>query len=153
MPARTSELTKRLHGTARKRPAPPSVGTLRLTKAIPPPSDLSPELAEQWQRHMHMLVASGRMAFCDLLAFQELCRAAHLCAVSYAAAVAEGPVTLGTEGAAKSGAAWRSYLAAAALYSRLLSRFGLDPRGRSAVPQLPALPGTALHLVGDDDDE
>ena len=152
MPARTSDLSKRLRGTARNRPPPPTVGTPRLAKAIKPPSDMPPELAEQWQRHMHMLIASGRMAFCDLLAFLELCRAAHLCAVSYAMAVEDGPVTLGTDGAVKSGAAWRSYLNASALYGRWLARFGLDPRGRSAVPQLPALPGT-LHLVGDDDDE
>jgi hypothetical protein len=99
-----------------------------------------------------MLIASGRMAFCDLLAFRELCRAAHLCDVGYAAALKDGPVTLGTDDSAKSGAAWRSYLNASALYSRLLARFGLDPRGRSVVPQLPAPGPGELRLVGIDDE-
>ncbi len=100
---------------------------------------------------MHMLVATGHAGFPDLLAFVEMIRVAHLCDVAYAAAVEEGPTTVGTDGAHKSGAAWRSYLNASSLYGRWLTRFGLDPKARTVVKQLPGPPGE-LHVVGDDDD-
>src|SRR5262245_7791152 len=121
MPPRLSEETKRVRGTDRRRPEPPSVGTPRLQKAIEPPADLSPELAREWRLHMALVLRSGRMSFVDLAMFLELCRASHLVGVAYQAAVQEGPTTVGSDGSAKSGAAFRSYLAASALYSRLLS--------------------------------
>jgi P27 family predicted phage terminase small subunit len=149
---RTSDATKRLHGTARRRPAPPAIGTPRLTRPIAPPSSLPKELREHWRRHMTMVVASGRMAAVDLLAFHELIRAARLVDVAYAAAIAEGPTVPAEKGQTKTGSAFRAYMIAAANYRGWLSRFGLDPKSRGVVRQLPALPGT-LHLVGDAGDE
>jgi hypothetical protein len=152
MPTRVSEATKRLRGTAHTRPAPSAVGTPRLTRPIAPPSNLPKELREHWKRHMMMMGANGRMATVDLLAFHELIRAAHLVDVAYAAAVAEGPTVPAEKGQTKTGSAFRAYMIAAGNYRGWLSRFGLDPKSRGMVRQLPALPGN-LHLVGDGDDD
>jgi len=144
---RLSDAEKRLHNTLHKRPAPPSLGTPRIAKPIPPPGDLSPELARQWKLHMAMVLASGRMASVDLLAFAELVKAAHLADIGYAAAIAEGPTVLGDKGQTKTGSAWRGYLIASANYRTWLDRFGLTPRARMSVAQLPA-PTGGLHVVG-----
>jgi len=101
---------------------------------------------------MVVMVANGRMATVDLLAFHELIRAAHLVDLAYEAAVEEGPTVLGDKGQTKTGSAFRAYMIAAANYRGWLSRFGLDPKSRGMVRQLPALPGE-LHLVEDEDDE
>lgn len=152
MPARVSEATRRLHGTAHSRPAPASIGTPRIERPIPPPKGLLPELREHWTRHMVMMVANARMATVDLLAFNELIRAAHLVDLAYAAAVREGPTVPGDKGQTKTGSAFRAYMIAAANYRGWLSRFGLDPKSRGMVRQLPALAGS-LHLIEDADDE
>lgn len=149
MPAPVSEATKRLRGTLHKRPVPPSVGTPRISRPIAAPKDFSPALREHWKRHMVMMVASGRMAAVDLLAFAELVKAAHLAEVSYLMAIDEGPTTEAENGT-KVGAAWRAHMLAAANYRTWLTRFGLEPKGRAVVKQLPGLPGD-LRLVDDDD--
>lgn len=151
MPPRLDERTKALHGTQHRRPAPVSVGTPRLDRVIPPPRDLAPELKLHWQRHMVAALASGRMAAAaDLLAFAEMVKAAHLAEVGYAEALREGP-TVTTETGRKGGPAWRAYVAAAGHYRTWLTRFGLEPKGRGAVKQLPGLSG-GLHLVSEADD-
>ena len=152
MPTRLSDETKRLRGTTHKRPSPPSIGTPRITRPIPPPSGLPRELREHWKRHMLCVTMSGRMATVDLLAFNELIRAAHLVDIAYLAAVTEGPTVLADKGQTKTGSAFRAYMIAAANYRGWLSRFGLDPKSWGMVKQLPALPGT-LHLVEGGDDE
>ena len=96
-----------------------------------------------------MVVANGRAAAVDLLAFAELVKAAHLTEIAYLMAVEEGPTTLAENGT-KVGAAWRAYMLAASHYRTWLSRFALEPKGRNVVKQLPGLPGD-LHLVDDDD--
>jgi P27 family predicted phage terminase small subunit len=152
MPTRLSDATKRLHGTARRRPAPPSIGTPRIARPIPPPKGLPKELREHWKRHMLVMVASGRMATVDLLAFNELIRAARMVDLAYDAAIEEGPTVPADKGQTKTGSAFRAYMIAAGNYRGWLSRFGLDPKSRGMVRQLPALAGN-LHLVEDADDE
>jgi P27 family predicted phage terminase small subunit len=155
MPPRLTDATKRLKGTLHARPAAAAIGTPRLMRPIAPPKGLSKELQQHWRRHMAVMVANARMSVVDLLAFNELVRAAHMVDIAYEAAIAEGPTVPGDEGQLKSGAAWRSYLNSAANYRTWLSRFGLDPKSRGVIRQLPAQPGE-LHIVGgggeDDDD-
>lgn len=152
MPPRLSDSEKRLRGTLHTRPSPPAIGTPRITRPIAPPKGLPKELVEHWRRHMTMVVANARMAAVDLLAFNEMVRAAYLVDVAYAAAIEEGPCVPGREGEMKTGSAWRAYIISAANYRNWLSRFGLDPKSRGVVKQLPALAGS-LHVVEDDDDE
>jgi hypothetical protein len=113
---------------------------------------LQPGLREHWKRHMLMVVASGRMAAVDLLAFHELARAAHLADLAYAAAIEEGPCVHGDQGQMKTGSAWRAYLISAANHRTWLSRFGLEPKGRQVVKQLPAV-SEPLHVVVNDEHE
>ena len=150
MPTRLSDAEKRLRGTLHARPSPPSIGTPRLSRPIAAPKDLSPELRAQWKSHMIMCVATQRMAAADLFGFLELIRAAHLAEVSYALAVAEGP-TVEAENGTKTSPAWRAYTLASANYRTWLDRFGLTPKGRQVLRQLPAL-ASELRVVGDDDE-
>ena len=147
MRQRLSDDAKRLRNTLHRRAAPPSLGTPRLVRPIPPPRDLAPELQRQWKLHMTMVLAGGRMASVDLLAFAELVRAAHLAEVGYTAAIKEGPTVPAEKGQTKTGSAWRGYLIATANYRSWLDRFGLTPKARQTVAQLPA-PAGALHVVG-----
>jgi P27 family predicted phage terminase small subunit len=150
MPARLSDEAKRLRGTRHARPAPASIGTPRLSRPIAAPKDMTPELRQQWKTHMVMCVATGRMAAADLLAFMELCRAAHMVETAYNAAIEEGP-TVAAENGTKTSPAWRAYAIASANYQRWLAAFGLTPKARQAIRQLPTL-ASDLHLVGDDDE-
>ena len=115
MPTRLSEATKRLHGTRHARPAPASIGTPRLSRPIAAPKDMAPELRQQWKTHMALCVVAGRMASVDLLAFMELCRAAHMVETAYDAAIEEGP-TVPAENGTKTSPAWRAYAITSANY-------------------------------------
>ena len=152
MRQRLTDDAKRLRGTLHKRPVPASIGTPRLARPIAAPKDMDPELRRQWRTHMAMVVATGRASSVDLLAFVELIRAAQLVAVAFVEAIAEGPTVPAEKGQTKTGSAWRAYLIASHNYRTWLSVFGLTPRGRQAIRQLPALAGE-LHIVGGDDDD
>jgi|SRR5208283_1587349 len=144
-----TDAEKRLRGTLHKRPALPSLGTPRIVKAIAPPRDLTPELQLQWRHHMAMIVASGRAASIDLLAFVQLIEAAHAASVAYRRALQDGPIEHNANGP-KAGTAWRMWLATSAAYREWLLHFGLTPRGRQAIRQLPP-PASGLSLVGNRD--
>ena len=126
MAHRLSEQAKQLRGTSHKRPAAPSANAPRLMRPIAPPRDMPQEIRQQWRVHMAMVVASGRMASIDLLAFHQLCKTALGVDVAQAQALRDGPTEAGQNGEPKAGTAWRMWLATMAEYRRWLDAFGLS---------------------------
>ena len=140
MRARVPDNVKRLHGTfapSRAR-GPDAPGVSRLQYPVPPPKDLDPEMRAAWRNHMHAVIAGGRSAPSDLLAFRQLVRAAVLVDAAMAQALAAGPTEEAEEGS-KISPAWRAYTLADATYRGWLIHFGLTPRSRQAVKTLPGL--------------
>ena len=115
-------------------------------RPIAPPKDMAPEIKLQWKLHMALVVASNRMSSIDLMAFRQLCQAAHGVEIAHRQAMQDGCVEDGQQ-ERKAGIGWRMWLATMAQYRGWLDCFGLTPKGRGMVPQLAALPAE-LHVIG-----
>ena len=141
---KTPEL-KALAGTSR--PSRAKAATIDRLSSVPAaPSHLSPDARREWDRLAPQAVVVG-IAAADLRAFELLCETLAQ-ADQLAKIVRDEGVTIMSAGAIKAHPALAAGAQARKDASAMLGRFGLDPKGRTALPPPPAAqrhnPFTAL---------
>jgi len=113
----------------------------RLTTSPEPPASLSPGAAGEWERIAPQAVLVG-LCTPDLRALELLCETLAT-ATTLAVIIRREGVTITSNGSQKSHPALAALAGARKDAAALLGRFGLDPRGRTALPTAPAPTATA----------
>ena len=120
-----------------------SKGAVRLTVAPQPPTYLTDAAKAEWRRVAPACVELGVLTQTDLRALELLCSALAQEAELVAALSRDGP-TVGGVGTTKANPAGRLLCETRAHALRLMSEFGLTPKGRNglavAPPPKPANP-------------
>ena len=138
MPARRSAAAKALAGTARRDRLPkPTDPAAKLAEAPPPPDHLSGRARSEWMGLAPAAVGLGTLTGADLRALELLCEALAAEAEARAAGAREGLSVATAGGGRKPHPAVRIAEAARNQAHRLLSDFGLTPRGRQGVDATP----------------
>lgn len=137
MPAhRLNIARKTVQGTLRNRRKTAGAHT-RLTRAPAPPERLSEAARDEWRRLAPLLVTAGTLTAADLRALELL--ADTLATAGEMAQVVrdQGSTIEVGSGTRKAHPALQALAQARAQAHRLLSDFGLTPRGRSAIDAAP----------------
>jgi len=130
---RKSEQLKNFQGTARPDRTPKPTAVDRLTEPPPPPKHLAARAQAEWILLAAATVELGVLTSADLRGLELLARVlateSELCEVLQG----EGLTIVGTQGGSKAHPACRLLESTRNQGMRLLSEFGLTPRGRQGV--------------------
>ncbi|MBC7944348.1 MAG: P27 family phage terminase small subunit [Burkholderiales bacterium] len=132
MTQRASTQLKAIRGTQRADRAPKQTGGERLTKAPPPPGNLSPAAAGEWNALADVLTRSGALVSSDLRPLELLCET--LATETVLRAILKNGLMTGLN---KAHPAFRMQITTRTLAARLLTDFGLTPKARQAVDFAP----------------